>query len=123
MSLAEAFAPAEDLYRSQVMHATWGHLAPEERKPYRGWIVFTHGTHGDLTIVDWYLKRGKTELPGSPWLFQQLNEFTANECMKRQSQGVIYRWEGTYLMFKNGGCRFSGKTRRVWKGYRKGLFR
>jgi hypothetical protein len=123
MSLAEAFAPAEDLYRSQVMHATWGHLAPQERKPYRGWIVFMCGCHGDIDIVDYYFKRGKTELSGSPWLYQQLHEFIGKECMKREAQGVIYRFEGTYMMFNNGRCRFSGKTKRVWKGYRKGLFR
>ena len=39
MSLAEAFAPAEARHRAQVVSATFGHLAPQVRKKYRGTVA------------------------------------------------------------------------------------
>lgn len=108
MSLASAMAPVEAMNRAIVMHNTWGHLAPEPRRLYRGEILFAHGDYGDLSVITCKFK----DLPDSPWFFDHLNEFAADKAFKRP-RGTLLRFTGTYMMFKNGNCRFSGKVLRV----------
>lgn len=103
---AEAFAPAEAEYRRRVMHSTWGHLAPDLRRVYPGTIVFIHGDYRDVAIVT-------ADFPGlsdSPWLYEQLHEFIHS---RKTECGNIYRFTGSYMMFKNGRGRFSGKVVRI----------
>ena len=106
MSLAEAFAPAEARHRSQVMAATFGHLAPQVRKKYRGTILFTHSNYGQLVVIRADFKN----LPDSPWLFEHLNDFVFERATER---GKVYRFEGSYMLFKNGKPSFSGTVTEV----------
>ncbi len=59
MSLGTAFAPAEAAHRSQVLAATFGHLAPAVRKKYRGSIVFAQSNYGQSVPI-------KADFPGLP---------------------------------------------------------
>jgi hypothetical protein len=111
VSLATAFAPAEAAHRSAVMHATWGHLAPEPRRLYRGEILFAHGDYGDHVVIRCKFK----DLPDSPWFYDQLTDWTSDKAFKHP-RGTILKFEGTYMMFKNGKGRFSGQVRRVRVG-------
>jgi hypothetical protein len=106
VSLADALD--EGGYRSRVMHATWGHLAPEERRKYPGTILFTQGEYGDCTVI----RSNFPDLPGSPWFHQHESDFCFDNKRKLES-GVIYKFEGTYMMFKNGNYHFSGKVKEV----------
>ncbi|MFT4064379.1 hypothetical protein [Paraburkholderia sp.] len=108
MSMADVFAPVEARNRAIVMHNTWGHLAPEPRRIYRGEILFAHGEFGDLVVL-----RSKFRgLPDSPWFYEHLTDFASDKAFKRRP-GAVLRFEGTYTMFKNGNGRFSGKVRDV----------
>jgi hypothetical protein len=103
MSLADAFAPAEQHYRNQVIAATFGHLAPEPRKAYPGTILFTHSEYGQLVPIRAHFDG----LPDSPWFFEHLNDFVAD---KATVAGGVYRFKGTYMLCKNGNARFVGKV-------------
>lgn len=108
MSIADAFAPAEAHYKAQVTNETWGHLAPEPRRKYNGFILFAHAAYGDLTVIDYRFKN----LEDSPWFCEDLHEFI-NGIAGEKPQGRIYRFDGTYMKYKNGSHSFSGKVRRV----------
>ena len=84
------------------MRETWGHLDPPPGT-YPGWILFAHGTHGDLVVLD----EDFTDGCGGPWFYDELLEFTGQQS--EQEEGV-YRFVGTYTRFKNGKGRFRGKV-------------
>lgn len=109
MSLESAFQKAEAEYKAVIMEDTWGHLAPKPQTKYTGYVLFTHGCHGDITVIDYeFNDPGHNELPGSPWLAQDiLNELMNSANLGKE--GSISLFEGTYTKFKNGNCRFSGK--------------
>lgn len=103
------------VYQDRVRQDTFGHLAPERRKVYPGYVVFTYTAWGHMEPIE-------AEFEGlefSPWLFEDMNEFIENQCFDdrrgkdRLAQGQVYRWEGSYVRFNNGNFRFSGKTRRI----------
>ena len=86
--LADAFAPAEAHYRSKVMEATWGHLAPEKGKTYPGHMVFAHAGYGGHLVI---LESEWKGLDDSPWLFEAMLEFV---CDFPTEPGCVYRFEG-----------------------------
>ena len=106
MSLADAFLPAEEAHKSAVMHATWGHPAPEPRRVYPGAMVFAFGEYGSIVPISASFKG----LSDSPWFFNLMDDFI---CKKAKRRGTIYKFVGTFMMFKNGNGRFTGKTRVV----------
>lgn len=101
-TMADAFAPAEAKYKAEVMAATWGHLAPKPKK-YEGTILFAHGEYGDLVP----LRAAFHGLPDSPWFFDDMTDWIFEQ---KTEEGKIYLFVGSYTKFKNGNCRFSGKT-------------
>jgi len=103
MALADAFASIENDNYNKVLQQTWGHQAPEANQKYPVTILFCYGDYGDIIPI----KVDQGDLPDSPWFFDQMNDFIAE---KATEQGKVYRFTGTYEMFKNGNCRFSGKT-------------
>jgi hypothetical protein len=103
MSLAQAFAPAEAAHRAQVLAATFGHLAPSIRKKYHGSILFTQSAYGSLVPI----RADFPDLPDSPWFFEHLNDFVAERA---REPGKVYRFDGTYMVFRNGSPSFSGKV-------------
>ncbi|MDE4297168.1 hypothetical protein PXK56_18445 [Phaeobacter gallaeciensis] len=108
MSMADAFAPADAAYRAEVLANTWGHLAPQVGRVYSGWVVFTVGCFGDITIIDYELE----DLPSSPWFFQDINNFVGEQIEKKKiDRGQVWRWDGTFKVLKNGRSRWSGGTR------------
>lgn len=106
MSLAQAFAPAEAAHRARVISATFGHLAPSVRKKYRGTIVFTHSAYGQLVPI----RAEFQNLPDSPWFYEHLQDFVAERASE---PGKVYRFDGTYMVFKNGSPSFAGTVREV----------
>jgi len=120
-NLADAFIPAERDFKNKVMSMTWGHLHPEYRKVYKGYILFTHGAYGDITPIKCEFK----DLPDSPWFFQEMEDFLYSKCVEsshfyrgnfrttkgKVKVGQIARFDGTYVKFKNDGYRFSGKVK------------
>jgi hypothetical protein len=102
-SFAEAFIPAEQEHKNRVMHATWGHLAPEPRKKYRGYMVFACGQYRDIVVIS----SDYSDMPNSPWLYQAEHDF----AFKKAKRGKVHRFDGTLMMCKNGKFKFSGKVR------------
>jgi hypothetical protein len=108
MSLEEAFAPIEQVNRAIVINNTWGHLAPIPQQKYNGSILFCYGEYGDVTPI----KTDFKNLPNSPWFFEDMNEFISDKC-NELSYGNVYKFIGTYIKFKNGNYRFSGKINQL----------
>lgn len=106
MSLANAFAPHEAAYRSRVLASTFGHLAPSVRKKYRGTIIFTQSAYGALVPI----RADFPSLPDSPWFFEHLSDFVTERAVE---PGKVYRFEGSYMVFKNGNPSFSGTVTEV----------
>lgn len=92
--------------KKEVMVETWGHLAPKSNEKYPGAIIFVHGIYGDMAVITSDFRN----LPESPWFFEDQREFVMSRNTKA---GNIYRFDGTYIKFKNGNFRFTGKTKRV----------
>jgi len=107
--MAEAFAPAEAKYRSQVLHATWGHLAATEGVKHPGTILFAHGEYGDIVP----LRADFPTVNDSPWFFDAMSDYIDRQVMRRKNPGTIYRFSGYYVLQKNGKGRFSGKVKVV----------
>jgi hypothetical protein len=107
-------------YVEAVWQDTWGHLAPKAQEPYRGFILFTFGVHGDLTVIDWDFKLVNGEgLPGSPWFHEDLHDFVGRQIEKKgHRHGGVWRFDGTFLRHKNGRSRWSGKTSPMHVVYR-----
>jgi hypothetical protein len=101
--MADAFAPIEAKYYNEVMANTFGHLAPEPNTKHNVSILFCWGDYGDIIPI----KMESTTLEDSPWFYDHMQTFIEDNA---KEQGRVYRFEGTYQMFKNGNCRFSGKT-------------
>lgn len=101
MSFAEAFAPMDAHYRSQVIAATWGHLAPQKRKAYQGWILFAIPEYdsGNPCIIEAEFKG----LGDSPWLYDAMWDFAS----KVEKVGV-YRFDGTLQNYE-----FKGTVQRI----------
>jgi hypothetical protein len=122
MSLRQANAMGHPIpqYVEAVMQDTWGHLAPKVREVYEGFILFTHGVHGDITIIDWDFKtKDGLELDGSPWLHVDLHDQVGNWIEQKQNRrGGIWRFDGTFQRLKNGKSRWSGKVRPMRVTYR-----
>ena len=107
-------------YVEAVWQDTWGHLQPKVREIYSGFVLFTLGVHGDITIIDWSFKlKDETELGGSPWL---LTDMTDQVCdwidAKNNRRGRIWQFDGTFERLKNGKSRWRGKVRPMRVQYR-----
>lgn len=96
-------ASIEAINSAIAMRETWGHLEPTPGRKYSGYILWTHGCHGDIAVINWKLE----DLPGSPGFSYDLDEFIGQYNTEK---GKIYRFIGSYKRFKNGKCRFYGNT-------------
>ena len=109
MSLAEAFAPAEQKYYNLVQQMTWGHLAPKPgNHPIA--MLMAYGLYGDIVLVDAY----HPALEDSPWLFQAMQEHMQRKVDRLpNSAGSLWIWTGYLRWYKNGNYRFvQGKWKR-----------
>jgi hypothetical protein len=107
MSWIDAFRPAEEKYKNEVMGATWGHLAPESQKVYHGYIIFTFGDYGDITPIKCEFK----DLDDSPWFFQDMADFIYRKSKNRQ--GEVLKFIGTYWKSKTGKGTFSRQVHSI----------
>lgn len=107
MSLADAFAGAEAAHAAAVRRNTWGHLAPVHRKKYPGKIIFTIGEYGGITVIQSAFKN----LGDSPWFYEHQQDYIYKAYKDhKRSRGAVLEFKGTYMMFNNGGGRFTGKV-------------
>lgn len=98
-----AFAPAERVYKRTVAHETFGHLRAPAEVVYRGWILFTHGCCGDITVIDYdFVDPEGKEVAASPWIWEHIVDFVGKKVLPdgaikdRIEGGTVCRWEGTY---------------------------
>lgn len=111
-TISDVFAPVEALYREQVQRATWGHLAPEAGRTYRGTILFAIGEYGDVVPVRVRFKG----LPDSPWFFDAMIDFLIEQSRDGAlKDGHIYRFSGTTCAANDDfdDIKFEGKVSRV----------
>lgn len=121
MSLAQVLGEIEAHNREIVYQETWGHLAPKVKEVYEGFILFTHGCHGDITVIQWDFKLPDgTELDASPWLYRDMHDFVGDHIMAKDHPGGIWRFDGTFKRNKNGTSRWTGKVRPMRVSYRFG---
>lgn len=91
--------------RQQVMQDTWGHLAPQRGKSYKGIMVYAHGGYGDIVLLDATFEN----LSSSPWLFEAMQEYIGENC---KDEGV-YKWEGCFEKLDDGCYCFDGEIKRL----------
>lgn len=107
MTWDDAFAPAEARYKSEVMAATWGHLAPRQRKTYRGYILFAIPAYdsGTPCIIEAEFKG----LADSPWLYDAMWDFACSVERGDEGEGAgVYRFDGTFRNYE-----FNGEIKRL----------
>ena len=93
MPWTDAFETVEREYGAAVERDTWGHLAPEQNRSYRGSLLFTHTEWGQ-----WVLIRGNFDgLDWSPWLFDAAMEFVEKHATE---EGGLYQWRGTFRNYR-----------------------
>jgi hypothetical protein len=105
--LAEAFAPAEAIYREVVLTNTFGHLAPEPKKEYPVRLVFGLDAYGHSFV----LQSDFSGLFDSPWQYRHLMDFVFSKV--RYSNGGLYGFVGTYKVGPKGGATWKGKVTRL----------
>jgi hypothetical protein len=78
-----AFAESKQL----VMQDTWGHLAPEKNKSYKGSILFCKSAFGggNTSLIDFNF----AFLDSSPWLYDFIEEHIQN--ISNSEDGGIYQ--------------------------------
>jgi hypothetical protein len=108
--MEEAFAPIKARDKAIIMADTWGHLAPKYSIKYPCKIIFTQSETGDLIVI----KSDTGELPASPWLYEDMQDFVDNKAIEG---GEIYGFVGVYVKHKNGSGRFYGKTKIIKVDY------
>lgn len=76
------------------MKMTWGHLAPERNKTYRGKVIWALGCGYESSDLNPTVLSCEFEsLPDSPWFYDALIEFL-QELVERGTG--IWQWEGTF---------------------------
>lgn len=108
MSLADIGALITNDARNQAVRETFGHLAPVHRRVYQGEVLFANADiagEGQPII--------RTNFPGldsSPWFYDALTDYFQRVAIRKLKPGTVAKWTGTYMLFKNGNSRFSGKV-------------
>lgn len=95
-----------------ILTDTWGNLAPERRRYYRGTIILAYGHHAGLTMLDYDF----ADLDGNPWTHEHVGTWFRQQAVleryfARPYDVRLWRWEGLYMVAKNGNPKFSGKIR------------
>lgn len=107
--MSPAFEEHERRCTEAVLRATFGHLDAEPGRDYPGYVVYANTAWGECCLIE----AAFDGLEMSPWLFGDLNAFVGRET--DDAAVGVWRWQGTFRVFKNGGHRFSkGATECVW---------
>lgn len=92
----EAFAELEAYNKAVATYETFGHLEPKPGK-YKGKIIFIHGTHGDIEIVDWKFKN----IDSSPGMYEDINYFIGELAEEEEAKEIgVYEFEGFFTRAK-----------------------
>ena len=124
MSLQSACEAANEPYFQAVMYNTWGHLAPKIGTSYNGFILF--GTSGFgcinplLLDAEFYEPNGE-QMGASPWSYDHIEDYLVKRfelgCWNKKKPifkpGCVYKFNGTYTIYKNGSHSFNGKIRKI----------
>jgi hypothetical protein len=111
-------------YVQGVMYNTWGHLAPKIGVTYKGWILFGTNAFGTMNpqLLDAEFEEPNNDLmPSSPWshehiedyLFKRFDLHYRNKKTKHFKPGCVYKFHGTYTIYKNGSHSFNGKFTKI----------
>ncbi len=112
MSLEDAFTIVNQLNQAIVIGNTWGHLAPEPQRKYKGHIIIAIGCYHHETII---MEDEFNDLPDSPWQYNDLQNFVYQATSNFQPG--VYHFGGWYKKFRNGNFQFGGgKFRQVKMG-------
>jgi len=104
-SLESAFEYYEQLYKTIIQADTWGYPRPNIKYRFRATIASCED--GLNTIV-----RSITESDcNNPIFWEDVTNILLGKIP--DSTGDIYIFDGYYLKYKNGNCRFSGKTKKI----------
>lgn len=79
---------------------------PSVRKKYRGTIVFVHSHLGEKVVV----RATFPQLPEHSAFDNNVQDFISEHA---GSPGVVYKFDGTYMLFKNGHPSFAGHVTEV----------
>ena len=120
MSLQSVCEVANAPYVQAVMWNTWGHLAPKIGTTYKGWILIGTNAFGTMNpqLLDAEFEEPSGEQMGSsPWshdhiedyLFKRFDLHYRNKKKKIFKPGCVYKFIGTYTVYKNGSHSFNGK--------------
>jgi hypothetical protein len=101
-TIQDAFAPAVEAYRQEVLADTWGHLAPKKNLTYTGRIVFAFGVYdsGELNPVI-LASDFDHDLDGGPWFYDAVHEFLGD--FTPGEPGRVYEWRGTFRNYRFKG--------------------
>lgn len=124
MSLQSACEMANAPYVAAVMWNTWGHLAPKIGTCYHGWILFGTNAFGtinpQLLDAEFYEPTGEL-MESSLWSYNHINDYLDkrfelgcwNKKKKKFKPGCVYKFFGTYTIYKNGSHSFNGKFKEI----------
>lgn len=106
--MSPLFAEHEARARAEVLWNTFGHLEAEPGRTYQGWMLFARSAYesGNVFPID----TGFAGMNGGPFFYEHMNEWLDDNAPKEVG---VYRWEGAYRVFKNGGYRFTGRIATV----------
>lgn len=105
MSFASTMAKISAEQAELVTQETFGHLAPQKGKTYKGHIIFAVGCFGSDDINPTPLECEFEGLDSSPWFFEAMNDFLRD--LKTEA-GKVYRFDGRVRNYK-----FRGKVREL----------
>lgn len=95
-NLHTIMAEAENRYRVKIYEATWGHLAPEKNKTYRGTITIAFGNYHSGHINPIILEEvGMPE--NSPWWYEAVHEYISNLVRGNNDK----EWDSGYVLKLN----------------------
>lgn len=123
--MAAAFAGHQARHAAQVLHKTFGHLEPLPRVTYTGHVVFgmdEFGLHFVLRVA--FCDPNGLLLESSPGFHEDLMGFVNQKLEQLEHRqgcmvaGQLWKFEGNYMRFHNGNCRFSVTGKRGAVKYR-----
>lgn len=91
--------------QSEVMQETWGHLAPESGKIYRGKIMFSFNQYKEAELWGWEMEG----LNASPWQFAHFTHLTDVVWdLEIVEAGSLWVFNGSYMVRDDGEWAVSG---------------
>lgn len=98
----EAFRPYAEVQKQNVLADTWGRLAPEKNKSYKGEILFCKSEYSDVGYA--LIASNFEGLNSSPWLYDFLNDFIYESTKADHwPDGKVYKIKGTFRNYRMYG--------------------